>query len=41
MIQTDKGMLTLNDLRVQDYVVVLGVAKGKGINATSISVTIP
>jgi hypothetical protein len=40
MIQTDKGSLTLNDLRVQDYVLVLGTSKGKSINATSISVTI-
>jgi hypothetical protein len=40
VIQTDKNSLTLSDLRVQDYVVVLGTSKGKGINATSISVTI-
>jgi hypothetical protein len=40
MIQTDKGALTLNDLRVQDYVVVLGDSKGKTINASSISVSI-
>lgn len=40
VIQTDKGALTLNDLRVQDYVVVLGTSKGKGINASSISVSI-
>jgi hypothetical protein len=40
MIQTDKGSLTLNDLRVQDYVLVLGILKGKSINATSISVTL-
>ena len=40
MIQTDKGALTLNDLRVQDYVVVLGNSKGKSINASSISVSI-
>jgi hypothetical protein len=40
MIQTDKGALTLNDLRVQDYVVVLGTLKGKSINASSISVSI-
>lgn len=40
MIQTEKGSLTLNDLRVQDYVLVLGTSKGKSINATSISVTL-
>jgi hypothetical protein len=40
MIQTEKGSLTLNDLRVQDYVLVLGTLKGKSINATSISVTL-
>jgi hypothetical protein len=39
-IQTEKGAMTLNDLRVQDYVVVLGASKGKTINATSISVSI-
>jgi hypothetical protein len=41
MIQTEKGSLTLNDLRVQDYVLVLGTSKGKSINASSISVSIP
>jgi hypothetical protein len=40
MIETEKGSLTLNDLRVQDYVLVLGILKGKSINATSISVTL-
>jgi len=40
MIQTEKGAMTLNDLRVQDYVVVLGTSKGKSINASSISVSI-
>ena len=40
MIQTETSTLTLNDLRVQDYVVVLGTSKGKGIVATSISVSI-
>jgi hypothetical protein len=40
MIQTEKGALTLNDLRVQDYVVVLGTSKGKSINASSISVSL-
>jgi hypothetical protein len=32
--------MTLNDLSVQDYVVVLGTSKGKSINASSISVSI-
>jgi hypothetical protein len=40
IIQTEKGALTLNDLRVQDYVVVLGTSKGKSINASSILVSI-
>jgi hypothetical protein len=40
VIETEKGTLTLNDLRVQDYVVVLGNPKGKSINATSITVSI-
>jgi hypothetical protein len=40
MLETEKGSLTLNDLRVQDYVLVLGTSKGKSINATSISVTL-
>lgn len=41
VIQNDKDPLTLDELRVQDYVVVLGTAKGKSINvdATSISVS--
>ena len=41
VIQTEKDRLTLDELRVQDYVVVLGTAKGKSINvdATSISVS--
>jgi hypothetical protein len=40
IIETEMGKLTLNDLRVQDYVVVLGNPKGKSINATSITVSI-
>jgi hypothetical protein len=40
MIQSEKSTLMLNELRVQDYVVVLGTSKGKGINATSISVSL-
>ena len=40
MIQTEKSTMTLNDLRIQDYVLVLGTSKGKSINATSISVSL-
>ena len=40
IIETEKSTMTLNDLRVQDYVVVLGNPKGKSINATSITVSI-
>ena len=40
MIQTEKSTMTFNDLRIQDYVLVLGTLKGKAINATLISVSI-
>ena len=40
IIETEKSTMTLNDLRVQDYVVVLGKSKGKNINASSITVSI-
>ena len=39
LIETEKSRLTLADLALQDYVVVLGNPKGRNINATSITVS--
>jgi len=39
LIETEKSALTLTDLALQDYVVVLGNPKGRNFNATSITVS--